>query len=275
VLILLPPSETKVQGGTGRSLLLGALRFPELTRTRSAVLRALLELSADPDAAVRALGLGPTQHGELAINRAVRRSPTLAAIDRYTGVLFDALGAATLSSEARRFAGEHLVIQSALFGPVGALDPLPGYRLSHSSRLPGVRLGKLWPEPAGAALRRVGGLVVDLRSEGYAKLGPLSAPERTVSVRVVSVGDDGRLRALNHFNKTSKGLFARALLDAGETFSSPEELAEWAGTAGFELLPGSEAGEWDLVVPDTAGHSGSAGHRGESSASTARQQPSR
>lgn len=252
MLLLLPPSETKVQGGTGRSLLLGSLRFPELTRTRSRVLSALSDLSADPEAAVRALKLGPKGHGEVAVNRAVRRSPTVPAIDRYTGVLYDALDASTLSERAREFAGEHVVIQSALFGPVGALDPIPGYRLSHSSTLPGLRLPAVWAGPAGDALRSVGGLVVDLRSEGYAALAPVGAPERSAYIRVVSVDGQGRRRALNHFNKKTKGLFTRAVLENATEFADIEELGTWGATAGFELSPGAVAGEWDLLVPESA-----------------------
>jgi cytoplasmic iron level regulating protein YaaA (DUF328/UPF0246 family) len=233
-------------------LLLRQLRFPELTAVRSRVLNAVVELSRDPDAAIRALKLGPKGHGEVAINRALRRSATLPAIDRYTGVLYDALDARSLSPAARRFAEDHVVIQSALFGPVGALDPIPGYRLSHSSRLPGLRLAPTWAEAAGPALERVGGLVVDLRSEGYAELGPVRAPDRVVYVRVVAVDGDGRRRALNHFNKKTKGLFTRAVLENGRDFVDIEDLAAWAASTGFSLGPGSVAGEWDLVVPDNA-----------------------
>ena len=59
------------------------------------------------------------------------------AIDRYTGVLFDALDAPSLDADAREFARETVVVHSALFGLVGALDEIPAYRLSHDSRLPG------------------------------------------------------------------------------------------------------------------------------------------
>jgi cytoplasmic iron level regulating protein YaaA (DUF328/UPF0246 family) len=216
------------------------------------VVNAVVELSRDPEAAIRALKLGPKGHGEVALNTAVRRSATLPAIDRYTGVLYDALDARSLSPEARRFADGHVVIQSALFGPVGALDPIPAYRLSHSSRLPGLRLTPTWAEAAGAALERVGGLVVDLRSEGYAELGPVRAPDRVVYIRVVALDGDGRRRALNHFNKKTKGLFTRAVLESGRDIGDIEELAAWAASAGFSLGPGSAVGEWDLLVPAEA-----------------------
>jgi hypothetical protein len=93
----------------------------------------------------------------------------------------------------------------------------------------------------------VEGLLLDLRSEAYAALGPLPARPDAVFVRVVSVGDDGRRRALNHFNKAGKGRFVRELLHAGIVHADVESLLTWAATAGIALERGA-AGELDLVV---------------------------
>ena len=101
MLILLPPSETKRAGGTGRSLSLDRLRFPGLTDARRSLTEDVTALSLDTDASVAALKLGPKQRGEVESNRMLWESPTLPALDRYTGVLFDALDAASLSEEAR------------------------------------------------------------------------------------------------------------------------------------------------------------------------------
>ena len=84
-----------------------------------------------------ALKLGRTQASEVDRNRALTSSPTMPALDRYTGVLYDALDAPTLAPAAREFAGRHVLWHSARFGPVGALDLVPAYRLSHDSRLTG------------------------------------------------------------------------------------------------------------------------------------------
>ena len=93
---------------------------------------------------------------------------------------------------ARTAAAETVVIHSALFGLLRADDAIPAYRLSHDSRLPG-------PAPScalGGAIRRElerhDGLVLDLRSEGYATLGPLPAERAAYFVRVVAEGADGR-----------------------------------------------------------------------------------
>jgi cytoplasmic iron level regulating protein YaaA (DUF328/UPF0246 family) len=246
MLILLPPSESKRDGGDpGTRLELGALSFPELAAPRRTALAALRALSRNLAAAAGALRLGPGSVRDAAKNRVVRSSPTLPAIDRYDGVLYDALDAASLSASARSFAGERVAIASALFGLVGALDPIPSYRLSHDSRLPGVSLGKLWRAPIAAVLAARPGLVLDLRSEAYAALGP--APEGAWFVRLVSEDAVGRRRALNHFNKAGKGDFVRRLLLAGLDHPDAESLLAWARSAGIRLERGAP-GELDLLV---------------------------
>ena len=245
MLILLPPSETKREGGLGAPLDLAALSFPALTPARKQALSALRVLSRNLGAAAGMLRLGPASATEAARNRVVTTSPTMPAIDRYDGVLFEELDAASLPASARQFAGEHLAIGSALFGVTGALDLIPGYRLSHDSRLPGTTLGKIWRAPLTAALAERTGLIVDLRSEGYADLGPASAG--SVYLRVVSDGDDGRRRALNHFNKKGKGAFTRRLLLAGIDHPDVASLLDWARGEGLLLEPGAP-GELDLIV---------------------------
>jgi cytoplasmic iron level regulating protein YaaA (DUF328/UPF0246 family) len=153
----------------------------------------------------------------------------------------------SLPPAARSFAHDHLVIASALFGLLGPDDPIPAYRLSSDSRLPGTPLTTLWSGQVGAILAAEPGLILDLRSEAYAALGP--APRRAGSwyLRVLSEGEDGRRRALNHFNKKGKGEFTRALLLAGIDHPDAASLMSWAAATGIRLEPGA-AGELVLVV---------------------------
>ncbi len=253
LLLLLPPSETKREGGApGSALDIDALLAADdeaVRDARLATLAALEQLVAGDDAhAARALGVGAKiAEAELARDRAVRSSPLMPALERYTGVLFDALDAPTLSAAARERAGRHVRIHSALLGLLGADDPVPAYRLSHSSRLPGGALRRRWAPALGALLERHEGPILDLRSEGYAALGPLPARPDALFVRVVAEGPDGAVRALNHFNKKSKGLFVRALLEYGDLPDSVEGLLEVAREAGWVLRPGA-VGELALVA---------------------------
>lgn len=192
-----------------------------------------------------ALGLGVTQRAEVERNRAIRRSPLLPAIDRYTGVLYDGLAAGALTETARAFAQDHVVIHSALFGLLRATDPIPAYRVSHDSRLPGGGPRTLWRRPIAAELGSRSGLLLDVRSEAYVALGPM--PPGSWYLRVVSLDARGRRAALSHFNKKAKGEFVRALVDTARVHSSADALCDWAKSAGFRLEEGA-AGELDLIV---------------------------
>ncbi|WP_173922011.1 YaaA family protein [Agromyces sp. Marseille-P2726] len=239
MLVLLPPSETKRDGGDRPPLDLAALHHPELAEIRSGLVDRVVALADDVAAALHALKLGPRQVAEVERNRRLRTSGTMPAIDRYTGVLFDALDAARLDTASRAFAGQAVMVHSALFGLVGALDPIPAYRLSHDSRVPGVRLRSLWQAPLEACLAERRGLIVDLRSEGYASLGRAPTRAGSAFVRVVSEDGDGRRRTLNHFNKQAKGAFTRAMVVDRPSLHTVDDLIAWAGEAGFSLDLGS------------------------------------
>lgn len=248
MLLILPPSETKRDGGVADSSLdLWQLGYWALTPQRKEAVAALTKLSRNITAATAGLGLGPTQRFEIDRNRALMTSPLMPAIDRYTGVIYDALAVETLSVTARAFADEHVVVASALFGLLRPSDGIPAYRLSHNSRLPGLSLRLHWRAAVAEELERRGGLILDLRSEAYAALGPAPRREGSLYVRVVSEGASGRRTALSHFNKAAKGTFTRAVLGAKITHESVSSLLSWAGDSGFRLEPG-RAGEIDLVV---------------------------
>ncbi|MEX1079345.1 MAG: peroxide stress protein YaaA [Homoserinimonas sp.] len=248
MLILLPPSETKRDGGTaGSSLDASALSFPELAAARRAVSVELRKLSGNLSTMAAALKLGDSQQHELARNRAVRTSPTMPAIDRYTGVLYDALDAQSLPADAREFAARRLAVHSALFGLVSAGDAIPAYRLSHDSRLPTLTLKKVWRDPIAGVLADYDGLILDLRSEAYVSLGPAPAREGSYFLRLVAEGSDGTKRALNHFNKKGKGEFVRSLLLAGVEHRNVDSLLAWAADAGHSLSFGKQ-GELQLEV---------------------------
>lgn len=258
MLILLPPSETKRPGGRARPLDVPALALPQLSPEREAVIDALVSLSADPDTAARILKLSERQRGEISDNAALRTAPTLAAVDRYTGVLYDALDAATLGAAARRWLGAHVLIQSAPFGPVGALDPIPAYRLAAGARLPGLPpLRRVWGDAVTRALTEgAPRFVLDLRSEAYVALGPVPSGIPSMYLRVVT--DDrsgggrtgsatGAVRALNHFNKHAKGALVRALAEQRPRIASGDAFRAWAETSGLDVRPRAD-GELDLVV---------------------------
>ncbi|GAA1842509.1 YaaA family protein [Microbacterium koreense] len=241
--ILLPPSETKRPGGSRRALDVTGLALPQLSPQRERVVAALVALSASPEQAMAVLKLSERQRGEVEVNAALRSTPTMPAIDRYTGVLFDAMDAASLDTRARQWLGRSVLIHSAPFGPVGALDRIPAYRLGASASLPGLpSLRALWADAVTAAFAQTRWtFTLDLRSEAYVALGPLPAEMSSAYVRVVADGPDGP-RALNHFNKHAKGVLVRRLAEDRPRIGSLEAFIRWAESRGIAARPGA-AGE--------------------------------
>ena len=224
MLVLLPPSETKADGGDGAALDLAALTAPELTPVRADLVESLGELAGDVPAARAALGLSPQQDDELGRNAELWTSPTMPAVLRYTGVLYDALDVRSMTRAQRARAGRRLAVGSALFGLVAADDPIPAYRLSAGSQLPGLpTLRALWKPALSPVLAAVDDLVVDLRSGSYAALAPVPG---AVRVEVLSERPDGSRSVVSHFNKAHKGRLARLL---ATTTAEPADARRLAG----------------------------------------------
>ncbi|QBE49654.1 YaaA family protein [Leucobacter triazinivorans] len=239
MLVLLPPSETKRLGGSG-ALDPAALHAPEaLQAARERVRAALVELSRDEEAAAKSLKLGVKNRGELDHNLRLGSSGVMPAIERYTGVLYDALDVGSLSAPERAWIDAHVMVQSALFGLVSAGDAIPAYRLSAGSRLPqlGAPLKRVWGEAHAQVSWAEGTLLLDLRSKDYGALAPLP---NGYFLNVVQRGENGEVRALNHFNKAAKGDLVRRLARSGATpggaeIVGVEELLRWSRDEGLEM----------------------------------------
>lgn len=234
MLVLLPPSETKRVDATGEPLDLTSLSFPELNRARKRAVSALVQLGRTPRTAARVLELGPAQRDEITRNAELRTAPTSPAIDLYTGVLYDALDAVSLTADERGRAAERISIGSALFGLVRAEDPIPAYRLSAGTTLPKLgSLTKLWKPAVVPLLTAVAEreLIVDLRSGAYQSLAP--APD-AVTVRVLTERPDGSRSVVSHFNKATKGRVARLLVQEPTPCASAEDVLAVLRAGGLE-----------------------------------------
>lgn len=208
-LILIPPSEGKAPGGEGPPWAAGTMALDGLDRPRRALGRALG--AADP----------------------ARRAPTMAAIERYTGVLYRELDAATLPAVARRRLERTVLIASGRWGLVAPADPIPHYKLKMSASV--APLGKLstwWRPEVSAALAPLAEkrLVWDLLPIEHAAAVDWRelAPRERVTVRFV----DARGATVSHWNKLLKGSLVRWLattgastVDALEAFEHPQGYA--------------------------------------------------
>lgn len=245
MLVLLPPSEGKTAPRRGRALDVDGLSFLGLTDTRRSVLEALVAASEAPDA-LTLLGVPPTLGDEVARNRLLVTTHTAPAAAVYSGVLYAALGLATMDTAARRRANRWLVVTSALFGAVRPTDRIPAYRLSMKVNLPPLGpLAAVWRAPLAAALDPLTerGLVVDCRSSTYAAAW---VPRPAAARRWVAVQVPGA----THMAKHTRGLVARHLCEAGVDARTPQRLADvLADRFEVELAPPGRTGRpWQLFV---------------------------
>jgi uncharacterized protein len=258
VIVLLPPSEGKTAPRRGKALDLETMSLPGLTPARERVLGALIALCAgDPAEAARVLDVPKSQLDLVGLNRRLRTSPTARADQVYSGVLYDALSPATLSSAARRRATTRLLVTSSLFGLVGPADRIPAYRLSGDAALPGVGgVAAHWRGSLGPAVESVVAdrLLVDLRSSMYAAFWrpPAAMGKRVATVRVLHEVA-GRRQVVSHFNKATKGLIVRDLLESGAAPRTPAGLAEALRDLGWVVevdAPGKAGTRLDVVVSE-------------------------
>lgn len=213
-MILLPPSEAKARGGDGPAWAPNTGVFPELDDARAQVLAAL---------------------GSAHQTRTAATGP---AIDRYTGVLYKELDAATLDSAAKRRLRRNVLIVSGLWGLVAPSDPIPEYKLKMGARVDGLgRLSTWWrPRLTEALAPRVQGAVVwDLLPNEHAAAVDWHqlAPRYRVTVRFLDVNG----RTISHWNKLLKGSIVRWLAETGET--DPAALATFDHPRGYRFDAGA------------------------------------
>nr|WP_239072264.1 peroxide stress protein YaaA [Streptomyces bauhiniae] len=253
-MVLLPPSEGKASSGRGAPLKPESLSLPGLAAARQAVLAELAELCAgDEEKAREVLGLSEGLRGEVAKNAGLLSAGARPAGEIYTGVLYDALGLATLDPAAKRRAARSLLVFSGLWGAIGVTDRIPSYRCSMGVKLPGLgALAGHWRAPMAEVLPEAAGdgLVLDLRSAAYAAAwkpkGEVAG--RTATVRVLHAPTR---KVVSHFNKATKGRIVRALLTEGATPKGPAELVTALRDLGYEVeaaAPEKAGKPWALDV---------------------------
>jgi uncharacterized protein len=253
VLVLLPPSEGKRAPADGAPVDLATLTLPGLTAHREKALRALVKLAnGNRKRALAHLGLSAGLAAEVDRDAALPTAPAGPAGAVYTGVLFQHLDLATLSSAALARAREQVLIASALWGVVALDDRIPAYRLSISARIPALTrsgLAAYWrPALAKALPDEPGELVVDLRSGGYAAAW---RPRQATLVEVKASTAAGQ--PISHMAKAVRGTVARELLKQRREATEPGDVAAAAGrgpgVGRVELRePSRSGGAWVVEV---------------------------
>lgn len=248
--ILLPPSEGKASGGTGPAVDLDSLSFPELEAERTTVCAALgTAMKKDEASRSKLLGVKASALvAATAANRGVLTAPTMPAIERYTGVLYDALDVDSLSSRDRKRLDRQVLIFSGLWGVVRPNDLIPDYKLKMGATL--ARLGKLstwWRATLSTTISATvdGTVVWNLLPKEHDNAWTPAVPDgrsacgpsAIISVRFL---DEGAAKngvrsftTVNHWNKLLKGALVRFVIETGA--DEPAALGRFRHPEGYRF----------------------------------------
>lgn len=188
-IILIPPSEGKAQGGKGKII------------KPSAEIKEVLSKLSTANPSKLYSGTEKSINEAIQINKDILISHTMPAINRYTGVVYDAINYDTLKNKDAF--NKHVRIISGLFGLVKPTDLIPNYKL----KMGNLGLAKFWKPIISKQLKET--FVIDLLPQEHKKAVEYS---NGVEVEFI-ITKNGRQKPAGHFGKKVKGLFVRWLCE--------------------------------------------------------------
>lgn len=192
VIILIPPSEGKTPCGTGKPL-------TKLDDHVKPVYERLLAYRGDLS---QLYGVkGKALEAARMANEQLLKAPTLPAIERYSGVVYDGIDFPTLSIQAQQFFNDHVRIVSALFGLLSPQDLIADYKL----KIEKLDAASYWKPIIARKLK--GRFVIDLLPQAHQKA---VSYEHGVRVDFIIV-KNGKSVPAGHQGKLIKGKFIRWL----------------------------------------------------------------
>ena len=162
------------------------------------------------------------------------------AISLYTGVLYGALGWASLDKSAQERGARSIAIISAKYGVLRPLDEIEPYKEKMNT-------GKMRASVSAQLSAIPTELIIDCRSSTYK--GIWSAPhENCVEIKIFTKVD-GVKKTITHMSKKVRGEVTRLLLQAASAPSTPWDLHETVALKfQCELLPAKDGKPWILEV---------------------------
>jgi len=218
-LILIPPSEGKTPGGAGKPVKPGKAQQEMNDRLHN----------YDGDWG-KLLGVkGKALDEAIEVNQSVLEAPTMPAIERYSGVVYDGIDYPGLSKDGRQFFDRHVRVVSALFGLLKPKESIPNYKL----KIEKLDAANYWQPIIAKALRNK--FVIDVLPKAHQKAVRY---EDGIVVDFI-VEKNGKRKPAGHHGKRVKGRFVRWLCENGVV--SPDDFAgfdedgfKWDGEVFFK-----------------------------------------
>ena len=170
--ILLSPSETKIEGGKEIFNIENLFLSKELNSKRKELVDRYVNIVTGSNLEAIKKLTGLKQEKQLnSYKQNILKTPTLKAIERYSGVAFDYIDYNSLNENAKRYIDENVLIFSNLFGVLKANDLIPLYKIKQGEALDSIKVEneykKLLKEPLDSYLEDED--ILDIRAGYYDK----------------------------------------------------------------------------------------------------------
>ena len=213
--ILLAPAETKKEGGEFPSYCKDNFYFKDIFDIRDEVVQNYVNFIKECSTEELSKWFGLKNLTECKkYSFSILNKPTMKAIQRYTGVAFDAINYNELNLKEQQYCDDNVILFSNLFGILKADDLIPDYKYKQGSSLPNIDVIKYYKENIKNLLDDyIGDEVVDLRAGYYDKFYKPSMP--TITYKFLKDG-----KVVSHWAKHYRGLIVQELAKANiESFA--------------------------------------------------------
>lgn len=207
MIILFAPSEGKHSGGDFSSLSSSSFIFPALFEKRLDVISKYEKVVQNGDYAHLKELFGIKDEKEFERYKIpFDHAPTMKAIERYDGVAYDYLAYINLDASQQAYIDRNVILFSNLFGPIGAADCIPDYKLKQGSTIDSMAPEKFYKKYFTDSLDEWIGdqEVLDLRAGFYDKF--YTSKNVPMTLKFLKEG-----KVVSHWAKAYRGLVLRAV----------------------------------------------------------------
>jgi len=204
--ILLAPAETKKEGGIAPKYSKNNFAFREIFDIKDKVVQEYVEFIDKSSIEELSLWFGLKNLKECEkYKTSILDKPTMKAIQRYTGVAFEALGYDTLELSQQKYCDENILLFSNLFGVLKGSDLIPDYKFKQGATLDKLDVVKYYKTNLKDFLDSyLEGDILDLRAGFYDKVYKISKPY--VTMKFLKNG-----KVVSHWAKHYRGEIVRVL----------------------------------------------------------------
>lgn len=207
MIILFAPSEGKKLGGELPSIDPSAFIFPELYNKRQEVIDLYRTQINKGDTKVLSelFGINNPKEFDRYLSD-IQEMKTMKAIERYDGVAYDYLDYQTLGEDAKGYLDQKVIVFSNLFGPIGAGDRIPDYKVKQGSLIGSLAAEKHYKHYFSDVLESyiAESEILDLRAGFYDKFYvPMN---RTITMKFLKEG-----KVVSHWAKAYRGRVLREM----------------------------------------------------------------